>query len=452
MRKFSPFLTAKNKLFIMLFDFMLLIFVIAAVYFLRFGHVSHQVIFLPSLWFIVFLVLISLYVFGTYELDTEESRIRMISRTSMAVLVGLFTVVIFNYLLAQARVDLFGRGILLGSLLIFGVIAVLYRLATLQFFYGFRSELNWLLLIEHDSLPYFEADLGRRGLLGRITFLTENGINGNGHWNDLDTHLDRRWSGVICALSPKNLASEVGKNLMKAKLAGHNVMGLSQFYELHWSKVPVYMLSPEWFIAAESFNLVHHPVGLRLKRLADLLFSSILLLIFWPVMILVALAIRLESAGPIIYKQVRTGKDGRLFTMYKFRSMKVDAEKNGAQWAVENDDRVTMVGKVIRVTRLDELPQLFNVFRGDMSFIGPRPERPEFNEMLEPQIPYYNLRHLVRPGITGWAQVCYPYGASVEDAREKLQYDLFYIKYYSFVLDVIIALRTIRVVLLSRGR
>ncbi|MBV2167562.1 MAG: exopolysaccharide biosynthesis polyprenyl glycosylphosphotransferase [Bdellovibrio sp.] len=453
MRKFSPFLTAKNKIFIMLFDLMMLIFVIAGVYFFRFGHVSHELLLIPALWFIVFLLLVSLYVFGTYDLDTQASRFQMLTRTMLAILIGLVGVVVFNYAFAQDREGLFGRGVLIGSLVVFGGLAILYRLATVQFFNGFRSEFNWLLLIDDKNLQFFESDLGRRGLLGHITFLTEKGCGGGGgSWFELDAYLNRRWSGVICALDPQSLGSDVGQTLMRAKLAGHNVMGLSQFYELHWSKVPVYFLGPEWFIAAESFNLVHHPVGLRIKRLGDLFFSIILLSVFWPVMLFVACAIYLESSGPIIYKQVRTGKDGRLFTIYKFRSMVNNAEKNGAQWAQANDSRMTRIGRFLRLTRLDELPQLFNVFKGDMSFIGPRPERPEFNEMLAPLIPYYNLRQLVRPGITGWAQVCYPYGASIEDAREKLQYDLFYIKYYSFLLDLIILLRTVRVVLMSKGR
>lgn len=452
MRKFTPFLTAKNKALIMLFDLMLLILVIMGAHFLRFGYVSHELLFVGPMWFIAAIVLTSLYVFGAYDLDSENSHFAMMTRTLMAVLVGLFTTMVFNYIFAQNREGVYGRGVLVGSLVIFAAVAVSYRIATVQFFNGFRSEFNWLLLIDDQSLPFFISDLGRRNLLGHITFLTEKGAGDQGGcWAELDKYLDRRWSGVICALSSDIVSSEVGQTLTRAKLAGHNVMGLSQFYELHWSNVPVYTLGPEWFIAADSFNLVHNPIGLRLKRLGDLLLSATMLLLSWPIMLLVAMAIRIEGRGDVLYRQTRTGKDGRPFTIYKFRSMKHDAEKNGAQWAQKNDPRITPVGRFIRMTRLDELPQLYNVFRGDMSFIGPRPERPEFNEMLEPLIPYYGLRRLVRPGITGWAQVSYPYGASVEDAREKLQYDLYYIKHYSFLLDLIIVLRTIRVVLMSRG-
>jgi exopolysaccharide biosynthesis polyprenyl glycosylphosphotransferase len=167
--------------------------------------------------------------------------------------------------------------------------------------------------------------------------------------------------------------------------------------------------------------------------------------------VVTALAIRLDSAGPIFFKQERVGKDDTIFTLWKFRSMQSDAEKDGAVWAGEKDPRITRVGKWIRRLRIDELPQLINVFRGEMSLIGPRPERPEFVKQLEEKIPYYYLRHAVRPGITGWAQVSYRYGASVEDSRFKLEYDLYYVKNMSLLLDLKILLRTIGVVLFGQG-
>jgi lipopolysaccharide/colanic/teichoic acid biosynthesis glycosyltransferase len=169
-------------------------------------------------------------------------------------------------------------------------------------------------------------------------------------------------------------------------------------------------------------------------------------------MLLAAIAVKLESRGPAIFRQARTGLGGKEFEILKFRSMADDAERNGPQWAQKSDPRITRVGRVLRLLRIDELPQLVNVLKGEMSFIGPRPERPVFNATLEKEIPLYNLRHLVRPGITGWAQVMYPYGASVEDAREKLQYELYYIKNYSVLLDIGIVFKTLRVVLLGKGR
>ena len=183
----------------------------------------------------------------------------------------------------------------------------------------------------------------------------------------------------------------------------------------------------------------------------DTIGAAALLVVLSPLMLVVAVLVILDSRGAAIYSQVRTGHHGKEFKLRKFRTMFNDAEKQGIRWAEPDDPRVTRVGRILRLTRIDELPQLWNVLVGDMSFVGPRPERPHFNVKLESDIPYYYLRHLVKPGITGWAQVMYPYGASVEDARKKLQFDLFYIKNYSLVLDLVIAVKTTRVMLTGRG-
>jgi exopolysaccharide biosynthesis polyprenyl glycosylphosphotransferase len=188
-----------------------------------------------------------------------------------------------------------------------------------------------------------------------------------------------------------------------------------------------------------------------LKRLGDIAVSAVLLVLAMPLLVATAIAIPLESRGPAIYRQERVGRNGRPFVLYKFRSMRTDAESAGPQWAGEDDPRITRIGRFIRRTRIDEIPQVFNVLKGDMSFIGPRPERPHFVERLKKEIPFYNERHRVRPGITGWAQINYPYGASVEDAKEKLSYDLYYIKNYSLLLDIIVLFSTIEVVLWPKG-
>ncbi len=187
------------------------------------------------------------------------------------------------------------------------------------------------------------------------------------------------------------------------------------------------------------------------KRAVDMAASLMLVVFTSPLLLLTALLIKLESNGPVFYKQIRVGRGGQHFSIYKFRSMTVDAEKSGVQWAAGNDARVTRVGRFIRKTRIDEIPQTFNILKGEMSFVGPRPERPEFTHMLAAEIPHYNDRHLVKPGLTGWAQIRYPYGASVEDARQKLTYDLYYIKHFSFVLDLFIIIRTVKVAVKGIG-
>jgi sugar transferase (PEP-CTERM system associated) len=237
--------------------------------------------------------------------------------------------------------------------------------------------------------------------------------------------------------------------LLKCKLRGIQVIEVSEFYETLGKKVLLERLDPIQILLSD--NLLMTRFRWLLKASSEKLIAIILLALASPVMLLTSLLIKATSKGPLLYRQVRVGKDGRLFQLMKFRSMTDGAERNGAVWAQVDDPRVTRVGKVIRKFRIDELPQLINVLRGDMAIVGPRPERPEFVEKLARQIPFYHNRHLVPPGITGWAQVVYPYGATVEDAREKLRYDLYYIKNMSFFFDLMIVLSTIRTVLFARG-
>ena len=225
---------------------------------------------------------------------------------------------------------------------------------------------------------------------------------------------------------------------------------LASVYEEYTGKIAVENLRPSWFIFSDGFR--KSAVLITVKRIVDLIVGAIGLVLALPIMAIVALLVRLTSRGPVLYHQARVGQHGRIFTVHKFRSMVADAEADtGAIWARENDSRVTPIGGLLRRTRLDELPQLWNVLRGDMSLVGPRPERPEFVRSLTDQIPFYGQRHVVRPGLTGWAQVRYTYCATVEDAMEKLQYDLYYIKNMSLALDLFVLFSTVKTVLQRRG-
>jgi len=225
---------------------------------------------------------------------------------------------------------------------------------------------------------------------------------------------------------------------------------LASLYEEYTGKIAVENLRPSWFIFSGGFRKGR--VLMLAKRTLDLVVAALGLIVLSPIMAIVALAIRITSPGPAVYHQQRVGKDGRLFTIHKFRSMRVDAEAlTGAVWASVDDPRVTPLGRFLRRTRLDELPQLWNVVRGHMSFVGPRPERPEFVDDLATQIPFYGQRHAVRPGVTGWAQVRHRYGNTVEDSLEKLQYDLFYIKHLSIAFDLFVILETMKTVITRRG-
>ena len=238
--------------------------------------------------------------------------------------------------------------------------------------------------------------------------------------------------------------------LLEMKLDGVSFEHLASVYEKYTGKIAVENLRPSWLIFSPGFKKSRFQQFA--KRALDVFVALVGLIVAAPVMLIVAGVVKLTSRGPALYSQQRVGQHGRVFTVHKFRSMRDDAEKGtGAVWARRDDDRITAVGRILRRTRLDELPQLWNVLCGHMSFVGPRPERPEFVSSLTQQIPFYGQRHSVRPGLTGWAQVRYTYGASVEDAMEKLQYDLFYIKNMSIALDLFIIAKTVKTVLMQRG-
>lgn len=241
------------------------------------------------------------------------------------------------------------------------------------------------------------------------------------------------------------------KELLDCKLQGIKVTDAATFFERETCQIRVDSLQPSWLVFGGGFDQSF--VRTFMKRSFDLMCSILILLLTFPLMLAAALAVWLEDRGPIFYSQERVGKDGHTFRVHKFRSMRADAEKGGKpQWAAQNDPRVTRVGNFMRKTRIDELPQILNVFKGEMSFVGPRPERPYFVEQLIEVVPYYNVRHSVKPGITGWAQVRYGYGSSAEDALQKLQYDLYYVKNNSLFLDILILINTLKVVLFRSGR
>ena len=258
-------------------------------------------------------------------------------------------------------------------------------------------------------------------------------------------HIDR----IVVGLSDRRGKLPI-EELLRAKMAGVRVEDATTTYERVTGKILLDDLRPSWLIFSDGFRVSR--VTRLMKRTIDLILSLMLAIATLPLMALTALLVLLEDGGPVLYRQERVGENGRAFTLSKFRSMRKDAESGGQPiWAKDGDDRVTRVGRVIRKTRLDELPQLWNVLRGDMSFVGPRPERPYFVEQLSKEIPFYQQRHAVKPGLTGWAQVKYRYGSSLEDAMEKLRYDLYYIKHLSVFFDLTIVFDTVKVVLFRKG-
>ena len=284
------------------------------------------------------------------------------------------------------------------------------------------------------------GQLGKSLINPRVIGLTE-------HLNDVvkSANVDR----IVVAMGERRGQFPTDK-LLQLSLAGHvSIEEGAAFYERITGRVSLGMIRPSWLIFTgpgrkARFSSLSRTVVHRLAALIGVLLSL-------PIVLVTAILIKLESRGPIFYKQDRVGKNGKPFTLIKFRSMRVDAEADGPVWASKGDDRTTRIGRIIRKVRIDEIPQFWNILRGEMSFVGPRPERPHFVAQLAQEIPYYEQRHLIAPGLTGWAQIKYPYGASIEDAREKLQYDLFYIKNHTLVFDAIILFETIKIILFGRG-
>jgi sugar transferase (PEP-CTERM system associated) len=256
-------------------------------------------------------------------------------------------------------------------------------------------------------------------------------------------------SKVVVAITERRGEYPV-KEMLALRVAGIQVLEWPGFFEKLSGRIPIDSLAPSFFIFNEGFRKSR--ILLMIRRFVSAILAAVALVLLLPVFLVVAILITLDSPGPVLYSQIRVGQNNKSMRIYKFRSMRNDAEKNGdAVWAVENDPRVTRVGHFLRKTRIDELPQLFNVLIGELEFVGPRPERPEFVEKLQGLIPYYALRHTVKPGITGWAQIMFHYGSSIDESKEKLQYDLFYIKNMSLKMDLLILFHTFKIVLLGRG-
>lgn len=283
-----------------------------------------------------------------------------------------------------------------------------------------------------DTFPCLETSIQRDDFEGLCDLARELGIE-----------------KIVVALCEKRGALPV-KELLKCRIDGIEIIDGVSFYEMLTGKLIVGQINPSWLIFSNGFKKTF--LKRFLKRILDILFSIVLLILTSPLILLVSILIRIESKGPVFFSQERVGQNRKPYMMIKFRSMVADAESmSGPVWAREEDDRITRVGRLIRKFRIDELPQLWNVLRGDMSFVGPRPEREHFVKELETRIPYFKERMSVKPGVTGWAQVSYGYGATVEDAIEKLNYDLFYIKNLSIFMDILIILKTIKTVLFSKG-
>jgi len=303
---------------------------------------------------------------------------------------------------------------------------------------------RWLLVGDGEELDILRRELGSESHTHQLLFCDGNDLEA---LNLPETdNID-----AIAVSESARLDDSLLQDLLARRGSGSSICSLVVWAEQHLQRVPPELFSSRWLVQAEGFELQPGRWGWRLKRLGDLVVASGLLLLTAPLLLAAAALIRLEDGGPIFYGQQRTGLYGERILIWKLRSMRQNAERSGARWASRNDARITTVGNWLRRLRIDELPQLVSVLSGDMSLIGPRPERPELELDLEEKIPHYRVRHWVRPGLSGWAQVCYPYGASIEDSRMKLSYDLYYLRNANLMLDFLILIKTLRLVARGQG-
>jgi len=403
------------------------------------------------------LVTLAMACFGLYETHVRHDRWDLFLRLSLSFAFAGVALVVAYYLVPMLYI---GRGILLMSMG-FGFLGVLaLRMAAREFSHSDVFKRRVLVLGAGRNASLINSAMRRKAdrrafsVLGFVELPNQECLvprdqvlGGQGDLLDLA----RRCGAHEIVVAPDERRGGLPMEQMLACAQhGIQVTDLTSFFEREAGTVRLGVVDPSWLVFSGGFD---HSLPRRLsKRFFDIVAATLLLAVAWPVMLLVAVAIWMEGGGPVLYWQTRVGLGGEPFNLVKFRSMRTDAEKDGvARWASQDDDRSTRLGKFLRKTRLDELPQLFNVIRGHMSFVGPRPERPQFVDMLNQEIRFYTVRHSVKPGLTGWAQLRYPYGASVRDAEEKLMFDLFYVKNHGFVFDLMILLQTVEVVLFGRG-
>jgi len=406
------------------------------------------------------IMFVSMAAMGLYNSRQRARLAGLLSRVAASVLGGAMVIAVIAYLLPALHIE---RGaLLLSTLVSFGAVAIV-RIA-------------FDLLVDEDvfkrrvmvygagrraaSIARLRRRSDRRGFV-IVGFVPAEGDELSAlHDHEqlvrtgqdlLSYSQEQRIDEIVVAMDDRRRRFPMDQ-LLECRLEGVEINDLVTFLERETGKVRLDILNPSWMIFAEGFR--QGRAQSILERLFDVVASFALLAVTAPVMLLTVAAIKLSDGlrAPIFYRQVRVGQYGKPFKLLKFRSMREDAERNGqAQWEQKNDSRITRVGSFIRTTRIDELPQILNVLRGEMSFVGPRPERPEFVEQLNETIPYYRERHSIKPGITGWAQLCYPYGSSEQDAMEKLQYDLYYVKNHSLIFYIAILVQTVEVIVWGKG-
>lgn len=415
--------------------------------------------FLPTAFLYAGVMQLSLIAFGVYQRQAGRFADELILRIACGLLLGLIPLGI-TYLIAP--MFFLGRGVLILAVFFSFILISVIRLVFMRIDKDRNMWIKVLVLGSGDRADLIRqaakaGELKGVNIVGYVVMPGDADHTSEPDRITLDKPLvryveEKDIDEIVLAVDDRRRANLPARDLLDCKMSGIDILEMVTFFERRTGKIRLDILNPSWLYLSEGFN--ESVFRRMLKRAFDVMAVLLLLPVAFPLSLLVSIAVFLESGGrgSVFYRQTRVTQDGRPFQIYKFRSMVTDAEKDGvARWASKNDSRITRIGQVLRKGRLDELPQLYNVLRGDMSFVGPRPERPQFVAQLAENIPYYEERHRVKPGLTGWAQIRYAYGDSEADGLEKLQYDLYYVKNFSIFLDLLILLQTAEVVLLGKG-
>lgn len=459
---------SNKALFLIIGDLLLSLFALSLGFLVRFGHLpsfsdftSLDGTIFPFYFALIRIVvyvavlLLTSFILEMYDLRQIVKKGVILLQSGVVFFVSLIVLSIIYYLVKEIML---GRGIVLLTLGFFALFQATWHICY-QFLLNVPVMARRVLILGTGPLAgqiggliaagnYNHVLSGYVNCPNEALHVSSDSIVGTGD-ELVATAIRERADKIVVSLGERRGVFPL-RDVLDCKLNGIEVVDAPSMYEQLTGKLLIENINPSWLIFSSGFRITQFVR--TTKRLFDVFCSVVGITLALPLFPLIALSIKLSSPGPIIFRQIRVGEREEQFMLYKFRTMSLDAEAaTGAVWAKEDDPRITRLGKFLRKTRLDELPQLFNVLIGDMSFVGPRPERPEFVEKLKEIIPYYSERHIIKPGLTGWAQIRYPYGASIEDALEKLRYDLFYIKNFSFTLELLIILDTIKVVLFGRG-
>ncbi|GIX43411.1 MAG: hypothetical protein KatS3mg129_3144 [Leptospiraceae bacterium] len=448
------------KILLLIFDALILFFTFYFAYYFKLNKypLKNE---LYLLFLFIGLCLFIFYLLDLYNPWSPFSKFPMYYRSLLGILIFSIIYLLFSFLFLSYKNPIFeSRTVFIISILLLTPVFFLTRFYFYKLFDPDRLKIRWLMITNLEYALEFQKEIERRGgkweiyyLLDKKSMKKAKNIKHLNIIGEIETEFEdvvkSNWTGIIIAI--KKLESKHINTLIEIKREGIPIYDLVYFYEYYFFKIPLFYIDDSWFLFTRGFMIIESSSIIRIKYLMDKILSILLIILFLPIMILVTIAIWIDDGFPILFKQERLGLDKKIFIAYKFRTMIKDADKYNP-YTQENDPRITRIGKFLRKSRLDELPQLFNILKGDMSLIGPRAEWIKLTAIYEKEIKYYHFRHLIRPGLTGWAQIMYPYGASIEDTIQKLEYDLYYIKNYSFLLDFSIIIKTARIMLFGRGR